>query len=184
MLITIFNGNPDPTNTRFETYILDLKKQLEAKGNSVTHYTLRENDIHPCTGCMHCFTRTPGICVFKDKASEYVKKHVNSDISLFASPLVMGLPTYLIKCVQDRLCPALHPMKHFVKGMVHQRPRYDKQAAFSVLIDADDDFHTDEDVQRVFTLFDYFGENYDTPVKVKSTMNTPVSEVADALSAV
>jgi len=100
----------------FEKRIEILEKYIASRGNTLIRYNLQSLDLHYCTGCFNCWWKTPGRCVIHDDMEILYPEILKADLLLFTSPLVMGLPSYLIKKCQDRLIPLLHPLHHADKG--------------------------------------------------------------------
>jgi len=103
MKITILNGNPDPDNQKFDDYLNNLIKFLELSDNSVVDFKLREMKIRHCRGCFSCWVKTPGQCIYKDDSHDICREYINSDFILFASPLVMGFTSAVLKIAMDKL---------------------------------------------------------------------------------
>ncbi|MBN2049786.1 MAG: flavodoxin family protein [Spirochaetales bacterium] len=110
----------------FKERMDSLTDHLTVKGHTILRYDLTSLDLHYCTGCFTCWWKTPGRCMYKDDMEVLYPEILKSDLLLFASPLVMGLPSYLIKECQDRLIPLLHPYITLINGECHHRKRYDR----------------------------------------------------------
>ena len=103
MQITILNGNPDAVNTAFDGYLNRLSDELTSDGHAVTVFGLREMDIKYCIGCLDCWVKTPGLCVSADEARDVCRAYINSDFVLWASPVIMGFYSALLKKVTDKI---------------------------------------------------------------------------------
>lgn len=125
MKITILNGNPAEGNPDFDSYLNILQEQLSADGHSCVNLTLRELEAGYCTGCWSCWVKTPGECIFKDDSHEVCRAMINSDFVLFASPVIMGYLSAVLKKFMDKMLPLLHPYETVVQGEAHHRHRYD-----------------------------------------------------------
>jgi len=109
MKITILNGNPDVNNAKFDNYLKNLSDLLESSNHTVTILKLREWDIKYCTGCFGCWVKTPGECVVPDDTRDIRREYIHSDFVLFASPVIMGFTSALLKKAHDKRIPLLHP---------------------------------------------------------------------------
>ncbi len=69
--------------------------------------------------------QTPGECVAKDDSALVCRELVRSDLALFASPVIMGFPSALLKKTGEKLIPLIHPYFAIDRGEVHHRARYD-----------------------------------------------------------
>jgi multimeric flavodoxin WrbA/putative sterol carrier protein len=101
-------------------------KGAQSQGAETETIYLKEKDIHSCIGCYTCWTKTPGVCVFKDDMPELLEKVRNCDIIVYATPLYIFNVTSLLKAFQERLLPLLDP--HLVKkGEAYSHPsRYER----------------------------------------------------------
>ncbi|NWF94243.1 MAG: SCP2 sterol-binding domain-containing protein, partial [Syntrophaceae bacterium] len=100
-------------------------KGARSQGAETETIYLKEKKIHSCIGCYTCWTKTPGVCVFKDDMPELLEKVRNSDMIVLATPLYNFNMTSLLKAFQERLLPLLDP--HLVKkGETYRHPmRYE-----------------------------------------------------------
>src|SRR5512140_3297310 len=99
MKITILNGNPAPS--AFDAYLGQLKSTLEASGHTITRLDLRDLPLRYCVGCWGCWVKTPGECVSRDASLEIDRAVINADFVLWAAPLKMGFPSFLLKMAMD-----------------------------------------------------------------------------------
>ena len=102
MQITILNGNPDVDNTLFDDYLKRLSDALASDGHTVTAFELRAMDIKYCNGCWGCWVKTPGECAVKDESRDVRRAAIHSDLVLWASPVIMGFYSALLKKVADK----------------------------------------------------------------------------------
>ncbi|MBI2857905.1 MAG: flavodoxin family protein, partial [Chloroflexi bacterium] len=90
MKIVILNGNGSDSEAGFDGYLEELSALLESHHHTVTMLKLRVMDIRLCIGCWDCWLKTPGLCRVRDGSDEVCRECINSDLVLFASPVVMG----------------------------------------------------------------------------------------------
>ena len=177
MKIVILNGNNDPSNSKFEEYILHLGDLLVERGNEIYCYKLRDMKINNCIGCYNCWTKSPGICVFKDDMVEVLKDYINSDFVIFTSPVVMGFVTYLIKSVNERLLPLSHPYFDFLNDRFQHIQRYEKAPSVGFLLWNDDNLDSD-----TFDIIDKILRNTKTRRHIfTKSMDDNIKEVADEI---
>jgi multimeric flavodoxin WrbA/putative sterol carrier protein len=122
--ILAIQGSPRPKASNTEVLLKEFLKGAQAEGAEAETIYLKEKDIHPCIGCYTCWTKTPGVCVFKDDMPELLNKVKNCDILVYATPLYNYNMTALMKAFQERLLPLLDP--HLVKkdGIYHHPQRF------------------------------------------------------------
>jgi len=159
MKVTILNGNPDNGNSYFDAYLSDFQSILKIKGFSVNTYTLRDMEIKSCTGCWGCWVKTPGECVVPDDSIEVRKSIIHSDFLIFASPLIMGYTSALLKIMQDKIIPLVHPYIELIDNECHHVKRYDNYPKVGLIYGKEPD--TDhEDISIVKNMYKRMALNF------------------------
>lgn len=184
MEILVLNGNPDPGHASFDTYLADLRLSLESRGHACSIVTLRDLKLSACTGCFSCFSRTPGVCIFRDDGVFVLKHYINSNLALFASPLIMGFPSALLKRMQDRLLPYLLPDFYLFRKKVHHPPRYERLPKIGLLLDIAHHNHLQTDADLAFESFRNMSDDFATELVFAGTTSQSIDEVIDALGRV
>lgn len=176
MQITILNGNPEKDNTRFESGVRNLSSKLELSGHKVEVFTLREMNITSCTGCWGCWVKKPGECLFPDDTHLIRNSVIHADLVIFASPLIFGFTSALLKLVQDKLIPLLHPYIELVNNESHHQGRYEKYPKLALLYQPEPE--TDkEDIQIVKHIYERLALNF----RSKLLFCYPIEEPATTL---
>jgi len=179
MNIMILNGDPSPAGSAFDRYLDSLGQAFAGRGHVVKRINLREKSIRPCKGCFNCWVKTPGLCVFHDDADEVGRSYVSSDFVVFASPLIMGFPSALLKNAMDRNIPVIHPFLEEVDGEVHHMKRYDRYPGIAYLLAREPDTD-DEDIAIVSDIFRREAINLRSSIAFIAFTDTSPEEVADA----
>ena len=135
MRVLILNGNPKAENTAFDGYLQSLSHSLQDLGNEASISVLREMDIKYCRGCWDYWLKNPGECCIADDSRGISRDVINSDFVLFASPVIMGFTSALLKKAVDRMIPLIHPYFALVQGEIHHRSRYDKYPLLGLLLE-------------------------------------------------
>jgi multimeric flavodoxin WrbA len=150
MRITILNGNPDSSNSELDDYLKKLSGSLESQNHEVIVFTLRALDIRYCIGCFGCWIKTPGECSNTADDSIKIRRNIiNSDLIIFASPVIMGFTSALLKRVHDKFCPLVLPYTGLYHEESHHHPRYEKYPAMGLLLQPEPD--TDEEDIEIIT---------------------------------
>ncbi len=183
MRIAILNGNPDAENTKFDNYLKTLSDLLESTNNSVTTFKLREMDINYCIGCWGCWVKTPGECIVPDDSMDIRRKVINSDFTLFASPIIMGFPSALIKKAHERFLPLIHPYFELVQNEVHHKARYDKYPVIGLLLEKNKTTD-DEDIKIISDIYIRDAINFKTSFSFTKLTSDPVEEVANEINSI
>jgi len=158
MIITILNGNMQPEPNGFSIYVSDLTRRLQ-KDHTVNHFQLREMSISHCTGCWACWWKTPGICAIKDDMDRIFATIMASEFLIFASPIMRGFTSSLLKRMTDRLVTLLHPYIILNNGECHHRKRYERYPDFGLLLEKEHDTDN-EDIEIIRDIYDRFALNF------------------------
>jgi len=179
--ITVLNGNPETENIAFDAYLEKLSGSLESHNHAVRTLQLRDMDIRYCIGCFGCWVKTPGECsTAQDDTREICREYINSDVVIFASPVIMGFTSALLKKAHDRLIPLLTPYIRLFEGETHHIARYDKYPLIGLLLQFDG--NTDaEDMEIISDIYRRDTINFKSSFISTQMMINPVEEVADAL---
>jgi multimeric flavodoxin WrbA len=135
MKVTILNGNPDPNNLTFDSYLVQLTQKLEESGSQVTRLTLRDLKLQYCSGCFGCWLKTPGECVANDDNPQMLRAIINADFMLWAAPMRMGFPSALLKKSMDKMVPLIHPYIVVDHGEAHHLARYNHYPRLGLLLE-------------------------------------------------
>ena len=180
MKICLINGNPGVENSGFEDSYNQLVKIL-VNNHEVTSYVLREKKIKSCTGCFSCWVKTPGECIFSDDTADIRKKTIHSDLVLFASPIIMGFTSALLKHVQDKMIPLLHPYILFVDKECHHEKRYENYPKTGVLYQKMEDT-TQEELHIIEEIYNRYVINFHSDLILFENIQNSPEEIAHALN--
>ncbi len=139
MKIIIINGNPEEQNPAFDNYLAEYQKGLSKTGHIVRIITLRDMNLGFCRGCFKCWHTTPGICTINDDIKIIHREVIQADLVVWASPLIRGYFSSLLKKVQERMIPLLHPYVEIVSGEIHHRKRYLFYPVYGVIVEKEID---------------------------------------------
>jgi len=177
MKIVILDGALENTPQNWKTYLDGLVLTLKENNHQISHLILRDHQIHYCVGCFKCWVQTPGVCVFDDDSREINRAIINSDFVLFASPLVMGFATSVLKKKMDRMIPLVHPYFQIVKGELHHLPRYEQYPLFGLLLQPES-VDTQENISIVSQVFARTALNIKSRLAFAVTTEEPVQKTA------
>jgi hypothetical protein len=181
MKITILDGNPHASKTTFDGYLISLTEELTSNGHDVTNFELRDMDLSYCIGCLKCWVQTPGMCNTEDEGRDVCRAYINSDFVLWASPVIMGFYSALLKKVTDKFVCLVHPHGEFIEGEVHHLPRYDHYPLAGLLLEKGSD-SDDEDIQIISDIHSRTMLNFKSELAFTKLSHDPVEEVADAIN--
>jgi multimeric flavodoxin WrbA len=175
--ITVLNGNPDAGNASFDSYVEDLAGRWRSSAHRVDVLSLRDMDIKNCMGCLDCWVKSPGVCRVDDDSREVCRSYIDSDLVLFASPLIMGFTSALLKKATDKLVPLLPYDIEIVGGEMHHSARYEKYPRTALLMEKEAD--TDgEDIEIVSAIYERDATNLKTTLAFARLTSDPIEEVA------
>ncbi len=173
----ILNGNPEPGS--FDGYLDSFAEGLAEAGADARTVTLRDLKLRTCTGCWDCWWKTPGVCSLKDDMEDLLRAMVATDLVIWASPLILGAPSALLKTAQDRSIPVLHPYIILHRGECHHRRRYAHNPDLGLIV-APGPGDGEEDIAIAKRLYERFSLNTRTSFRVFATTSTPIEEVVHA----
>ena len=182
MRITVLNGEPDVGST-FDAYLRDYTARLAGNGHEVMRLDLRDLDLKGCSGCWHCWVKTPGECVRRDESADVCRAVIGSDLTVFASPVRMGFTSSLLKRAADQMIPLVHPYLVIEHGEMHHRARYQRSPLFGLLLAPDADTDA-EDLEITRHLWSRMARNMKSVLAFTTIATTPAKEAADELAAV
>jgi multimeric flavodoxin WrbA len=183
MKITILNGNPDANNDIFDGYLEELSSALVSESHIVTILNLRDMDIRYCVGCLGCWLKTPGKCVVADGSYDVCREYINSDFVLFASPIIMGFTSALIKKAHDKLIALLLPYIAIYRDECHHVPRYEKYPRLGLLLEKGRDTD-DEDVEIIADIYRRDSSNFHSTLCLTRLTSDPINEVANEINSI
>lgn len=108
MKVTVFNGSPRAERGNTQAMVEEFCRGAEKAGVEVETVFLAKKEIKGCTGCITCWLKTPGKCVFDDDMRELLEKVKSSDLIVFATPLYVDNVSGLMKNFMDRFMPLLN----------------------------------------------------------------------------
>lgn len=180
MKIVVLNGSPDSRRYELDCYLAELEGLLETRGHAISSFELRAMDIAHCTGCWGCWVKTPGECVIRDDSRKVCRTAINSDLLLFASPVIMGFTSAVLKKMTDRLIPLLHPYFEIAGGEVHHRKRYDRYPTLGLLLERTTDTD-EEDLEIIREIYTRMAVDFKSELRLTRMTGDPAEEAADAI---
>jgi putative NADPH-quinone reductase/putative sterol carrier protein len=133
--IVVFDGGPRNTKFSKTTFMVNhFCRGAESAGAEIEYVKLKDMKINSCTGCYTCWSKTPGVCIFKDDMTDLLLKFRKADLIVFASPLYIFNVTGIMKKFLDRILPNMKPYMLIEDGETKHPHRYpeDKQQGFVV----------------------------------------------------
>ncbi|MCP4133740.1 MAG: flavodoxin family protein [bacterium] len=103
MKIIAFNGSPHAEKGMTNVLVEEFLQGAQESGAEVETVFLARQKISYCQGCMNCWIKTPGECMFKDDMPELLSKFLAADAAVFASPLYIDNVSGMMKTFMDRL---------------------------------------------------------------------------------
>jgi len=180
-MITIINGRLNTLDDGFDSFVKEIATNL-SEHKDVRSFLLADMKISQCTGCWSCWWKTPGLCAIKDDAEPIMRAVIHSDLLVFASPVIAGFTSSLLKKLQDRLIVLLHPYIIPVQGECHHRKRYDNYPDMALLLQKEAD--TDkEDIEIITDIYKRLAINFHSNLKyILFTDTQTTEEIAHDLS--
>lgn len=101
MKIVVLKGSPNK-NGSSELLAAEFIRGAKEAGHCVEVVDAAHEDIHPCTGCIHCGYEGP--CVQEDDMSRIRKTILGADMMVFVTPLYYYGMSAQLKTLIDRFC--------------------------------------------------------------------------------
>ncbi|MCW3806914.1 NAD(P)H-dependent oxidoreductase [Plebeiibacterium marinum] len=124
--IVVFDGGARSSGYSKTSFMVsNFLKGAQSAGAKTEYFKLNQYKIEKCVGCYHCWTKSPGKCIFNDDMTLLREKYRNADLLIFASPLYVYSVTGIMKSFMDRLLPELMPyMKKAHNGLTFHPRRF------------------------------------------------------------
>lgn len=133
--IIVVNGSP--RSEKFSKSLLMANKFItgaESVGAEVEMVTLNDKTINFCTCCYTCWTKTPGVCIFKDDMPELIKKVRAADLIVYITPLYVFSVSAQLKVFIDRMLPNMQPYMVKANGFTHHPNRFEEDRPNGLVI--------------------------------------------------
>ena len=101
-----------------------LSEVLAADGSHLEIFPLRTLKLAHCIGCFGCWLKTPGMCIENDDGRRVAKAVIQSDTTVFFTPVTFGGYSPDLKRMIDRFIQLISPFFEVEHGEVHHPPRY------------------------------------------------------------
>ena len=182
MKITILNGSPAESGFAIDPYLDQLQGLIQARGHKCQQLVLRDLSADFCTGCWGCWVKTPGLCVFHDDSQKVCQAVIHADFVLFASPVIMGYFSGVMKKFMDKLIPLVHPYITVDRGEAHHRRRYRRKdyPLCGLLLEKTPETDA-EDLEIIQAIQVRTMRNLKTRNRFLMQIDQPVEDVANAI---
>jgi multimeric flavodoxin WrbA len=179
--IVILNGENKASRSPLNEFIDQFEKSLFEDGMEVRSFLIRDKEVKQCVGCFDCWLKTPGVCRFKDDVEEILREVIKSDLLLFASPLIMGMYSAVLKRFQDRMLPIVHPYLALVNNECHHKKRYPKYPELGFIFDEND--ASPEEIENVHFIHQRIVLNIHSRLRLfESIQNKQAKELSHEIS--
>ncbi|MFH0870070.1 MAG: flavodoxin family protein [archaeon] len=137
MKILAFNSSPRKKGGATDIILDKFLDGAKDAGADVEKIYLKDKKINQCTGCFTCWTKTPGVCVFKDDMPDILNKVKKADIIVFATPLYIfnmsaGMKTFIERMTMPLLDPHLVTLGNLTRHPRRFKDLHEKWVIISV----------------------------------------------------
>ena len=101
-----------------------LSDVLGRDDSQIETFPLHAMKLAHCLGCFGCWLKTPGMCVEDDAGRQIAKAVIQSDTTVFYTPVTFGGYSPDLKKMMDRFIQLISPYFQMDHGEVHHPPRY------------------------------------------------------------
>ncbi len=177
MRVLVLDGNPDADDKSYGAILSTFVQKLIFEGKPVEVVTLHQKNIKQCVGCWTCWVNMPGKCMLKDDVEGILMKIVESDLVIFASPIILGFMSSLLKRFTDRMIPLVLPYFQVLEGEIHHVPRYENRPLLAAVVVAEEE--TDrEDHEIIFDIYTRNALNLSTKLSMYKVFDRNGEELA------
>ncbi len=109
MNVLAINGSPRAQNSGTGRILAALLEGMRDAGAGTDLIHVMKLHLEPCTGCYHCWVKTPGRCIHQDDMAEAIARYDRADVVVFGTPVYHCSMTGIMKTFLDRLLPRYEP---------------------------------------------------------------------------
>jgi multimeric flavodoxin WrbA len=102
----------------------ELLGVLGRNGSQIETFHLHALKFAHCLGCFNCWVKTPGMCVENDAGRQIARAVIQSDSTVFFTPVTFGGYSAELKKMLDHFIQLISPFFAMDHGEVHHPPRY------------------------------------------------------------
>ena len=164
---------------------------LKEVGAEVETFFTKKMNINPCRGCYHCLFQNPGICVQKDDMDLIIRKLIEADVWVFATPLHFAGMTASLKNALDRMQTLMGPDLEIRGGHSRMSVNQNLVTGKIVLVSTSGLWETDNFyplVVHIKHICQHIGRDYagallrphSRVMKPMMTIGTDISDIFDA----
>ncbi|MBU3917990.1 NAD(P)H-dependent oxidoreductase [bacterium] len=107
---------------------------IKEAGGEVEYIHLKKKLIKNCCGCYNCWTKTPGVCRYKDDMPDLLLKTRKADLIVYVSPLFIFSVNSRLKTFLDRSIPNIKPYMIKKDGLTSHPFRYEEDSKKGFII--------------------------------------------------
>lgn len=111
----------------------ELLDVLRRNGSQIETFHLHELKFAHCLGCFNCWVKTPGMCVENDAGRQIARAVIQSDSTVFFTPVTFGGYSPELKKMLDHFIQLISPFFTMEHGEVHHPPRYARRPRLIVV---------------------------------------------------
>jgi multimeric flavodoxin WrbA len=124
MKILAFNGSPRKQQGMTDRLLDIFLDSAKESGAEVTKHYITDMDINGCIGCFSCWWKTPGKCIHRDDMDWALPAILDSDITVFATPVYHDNIIHYLQRLRERTLPLAMPEFVLREGETKHPGRY------------------------------------------------------------
>ncbi len=109
MKIIAIDGSPHGDSGNTALLLEEFVGGALAAGAEVERVCARDLDMEICCSRMHCWYRTPGVCIHKDSVTDLIDRMALADVWVLSTPVHVGGMTELMVRLMERTVRLLSP---------------------------------------------------------------------------
>ncbi len=116
-------SDKDYETDAYARLLSQLKDYLSSEHFVIEEKKIGRGDLAFCRGCFGCWVKKPGECVISDDIANINRAIMNSDVTIYLSPVVFGQFSANMKSAIDRCLPNMLPFFEVRKDGSTMHPR-------------------------------------------------------------
>jgi hypothetical protein len=106
---------------------------------------------------------------------------INCDLLIFASPLIAGFPSSIIKKVNDRMVPFVLPYIKIIQNECHHKKRYPEYPKLALILEKENDTKQ-EDLDIVKDIYKRLAINFHSELAFFKTTEEKKEEIVHEIN--
>ena len=147
---TLILDGTEKNNHFAENVNRSILKNLKEKEIRANHLILNQHLINGCIGCLDCFFKNPGTCIFNDLVRKLPQEFIQSEVVILITPVTFcGFSSILAKAYCRLVIQLESHLFESSEGILIRKERYPKKSPSLMVFGLEE--NSDLEGRKVFT---------------------------------